>query len=55
MVNAGLTLSPQADRIITVPIIDWNVARYFRMSPQTIDGQAVEGAQVRIPIRFNLD
>lgn len=31
-----------------------SLSRYFRLSPRTVDGQAVEGARVTIPLTFNI-
>ena len=32
-----------------------SVTRHFKMKPQTVDGQAVDGASVRIPLSFKLE
>ncbi len=30
------------------------LSAYFKMTPRTVDGQVVDGAQIRIPLKFNV-
>lgn len=32
-----------------------SLSRYFRLSPRTVDGQAIEGARVSIPLNFAIE
>ncbi|MBN8552207.1 MAG: TonB family protein [Caulobacterales bacterium] len=32
-----------------------SLSRYFRLSPRTVDGQAIEGARVTIPLNFAIE